>query len=868
MEFHNVVRRVHEDPRVTAPYSPDQLGAHPRARASALDRPLDEGDVRLTMGGEPTFVSVDDMDAAGVERRRRRCGQARAGRRRWPAGCSSRRRDARAACCTHGQGKWYPGEPLPRWQVGLSLAGRRRAAVARPRRCSTTPGARRSSPPGSTDAADGCGWSSHRRRMRSAYRRSSPSRSTRTRWPRCSTRPGLPTGDPPARDVDPATVWLADAGGAGPTGRRDSMPRTADPVGWVAAAAPARRTARPGRRPGGRPDAAVWSCCRARRRSGLRLPLGSISWTLGPRRRRGGDDPTAAAAGGATPVEPVPSDSGAAVPRPGARRRGQGDLGRGRARRRRCASRSATVTSSSSCHRSRRSSTRSSCSPRSRTRPPAAACPSCWRGIRCRATRGSAHIDRDPRPWRRRGQRRAVVVLGRAGRLDRAALPRWPTRCGLGADKFALDGTHTGTGGGNHLTLGGPTPAGQSAAAPARPAGQPADLLAAPPVAVLPLLRAVHRPDQPVATGGRGPARDALRAGDRLRRARPARRIDARPVAGRSGRCATCSPTSPATPIAPSSASTRCTARTPSAAGSACSSCAASRCRRTRRWPSCRRCWCARWSRASGPTPYSGSAGPLGHRAARPVPAARTSSRPDIDDVVADLRAHGLDFEQRWLEPFHEFRFPRLGSVEVEGGARSSCARRSSRGTSSVRRSPASGTARYVDSSLERVQVAVRGAVAGPAPGDLQRCPRAAARHSRGRARWSQGCGTARGLRRPRCTRRSACSRRWSSTSSTAGAAARSAAAPITSSIPVAGPSTRLPVNAAEAESRRAARFRAEGHTPGPLDHDSRWRPAARRPARDRRRVPRDARPARAAGSVTDAPHRVVRRAGHPAGTR
>ena len=118
-----------------------------------------------------------------------------------------------------------------------------------------------------------------------------------------------------------------------------------------------------------------------------------------------------------------------------------------------------------------------------------------------------------------------------------------------------------------------------AAAAPARPAEEPAGLLAQPPVALLPVLRPVHRPDQPASAHRRGAQRRAARAGDRLPpdRARPA---DAA-VAGRphlpqpAGRCDR--------QHAPHRVLHRQAvhARYAPPAGAGCWSCAPSRCRRT-----------------------------------------------------------------------------------------------------------------------------------------------------------------------------------------------------------------------------------------------------------------------------------------------
>ena len=112
-EHRMTVRRVWEAPRVTKPYSDAQWSCI-EALGRAVDADLQAQDVRLTMGGEPTFVSIDHRDGAewntaalGPEKRRLAADLYRRLKNRYaPSGLAH-----------FGQGKWYPGEQLPRWSL-------------------------------------------------------------------------------------------------------------------------------------------------------------------------------------------------------------------------------------------------------------------------------------------------------------------------------------------------------------------------------------------------------------------------------------------------------------------------------------------------------------------------------------------------------------------------------------------------------------------------------------------------------------------------------------------------------------------------------------------------------------------------------
>ncbi|SIN76299.1 transglutaminase family protein [Algoriphagus halophilus] len=111
--FENQVTRIEETPRVTKPYS-EEVWEKIIQVGDRVDEDLVANDVRLTMGGEPTFVSVDNQDAP-----------------EWNTDADGEHKRSlsnilfhklkvefgQGALMQYGQGKWYPGEPLPRWKL-------------------------------------------------------------------------------------------------------------------------------------------------------------------------------------------------------------------------------------------------------------------------------------------------------------------------------------------------------------------------------------------------------------------------------------------------------------------------------------------------------------------------------------------------------------------------------------------------------------------------------------------------------------------------------------------------------------------------------------------------------------------------------
>ncbi len=672
-EFANIVHRVREDPRVTLPYTEDQWERIDRL-GRRVDDQLAAGDVRLTMGGEPTFVSIDDMEGAEWNNAadspaKRSLAQELAVRLAGRFGSGS--------LLHHSQGKWYPGEPLPRWQIAIQWRHDGEPMWADPKLLAQP------EVPGEADAGR------VELLIRAIARRFAIDQSfvlaayedpIDALWRQAR----LPGGEPPEIDVDAAEPDLGTVAG------RDALFARLDATmgsvtGWVL---PLHTTATGW-------GTARWHLRRGRLTLlpgdspvGLRLPLDSLTWSPNPAVHERSpyeprDELAVHGTGPTAPAEVVPVE----------------------------------------------------------TAPPTA--------LAVELRNGNAHVFLPPIEHLEQAIELLSVVEQSAGEIglpiviEGYAPPRdprtstlvvtpdpgvievnvhpagsWPELVSiietvhaearlnrLGTEKFSLDGSHTGTGGGNHITLGG-----------ASPADSP--LLRRPD-----LLRSLitfwqHHPSLSYLFSGRfvGPTSQAPRVDEgrdenlyeleiafaELERAGD----DAPPwlvdrllrhllvdITGNTHRAEFCIDKL----FSPDSERGRLGLlelrgfEMPPHPRMALVQALLIRSLVARFWT----------------TPYTGRlvrwGTDLHDRFLLPW-----YTRVDIHDVVDDLALHGISFDPVWLEPFLEFRFPLIGEVtvaDVRLELRSAIEPWHVLGEETT----LTGTARYVDSSVERLQVLAEG---------------------------------------------------------------------------------------------------------------------------------------------------------------
>jgi uncharacterized protein (DUF2126 family)/transglutaminase-like putative cysteine protease len=665
--FHNTVRRIHEDPRVTKPYT-DAQWQRIDALGEAVDVRLEAGDVQLTQGGEPTFVGLDDVtspqwnvEADGEEKRVK------------ASELAERLRDvyARGGVVHRGQGKWYPGEPLPRWQIALQWRGDGESLWSDPALLAD-PWNADSAQSDAPERADALGREVTRllglpeTQLRPAYEDPLTSLVSELRRPD-GDRPGL---DP--ESADPALAEALDA-------------EVTEPTGWVLPLVPRETWTSPD-----------WSLRRGRivllpgtSAVGLRLPLDAITW----------EDPEAS--GDPSYVEAGPQLD-TRIP-------------------------AVTVVNpekeptTALAVEGRDGFVHVFLPPTERLEDYADLL---YVIDRAASTLGQQIVIEGygPPPDSRLT---TLVVASDPGVIEVNVHPTasWPElreltttlydiaqHARLTTEKFDLDGSHTGTGGGNHITLGGREPA-------ASPMLRRPDLL----VSLLTFWQ--RHPSLSYLFSGRfiGPTSQAPRFDegrpeslyeaeiafseiDRLTASteepRPwlvdrALRHLLTDLTGNTHRAEFCIDKM----YSPDSSRGRLGLlelrgfEMPPHPRMALLQSLLVRSLITRFWEQPYREPLIRWGTA------------LHEDFLLPQGAIR-----DIASVVADLRAHGIDFEASWLDPFTEFRFPRIGLTragDVELELRSAIEPWHVLGEEAT----SGGMARYVDSSVERLQVTVRGVV-------------------------------------------------------------------------------------------------------------------------------------------------------------
>ena len=681
LEHSNIVRRIHEDPRVTLPYSDAQWTAVD-ALGRDVDATLSAADVRLTMGGEPTFVSATDMEAE--EWTVAADGPAK----RAAAGTMARRLAARYApggVLHHGQGKWYPGEALPRWQISV-LWRTDGEPLWSDQRLLADPAT-----PGTYTVADARALSSalaRRLGIGAGFVHDAYEDPLARLW----NEARLPLGTPATATVGVADVAVPATGRAAIVAALDAD--RGDPVGMVM---PLHRLLGPQ----GGWTTTHWTLRRGAlylvpgdSPIGLRLPLDSLMWTPVP------PEPDRSPFDGHPPLPPRAAPLGGIA--------------------------EATVADVQDC-------------------PPTALTVEVRKGHLCvfltpmvelesavellaavedaaRTVGVSVVLEgygppRDPRVQQ-------IVVAPDPGVLEVNVQPAstWDELVDitvtvhdfarlsqLGTETFQLDGRHSGTGGGNHITLGA-----------MRPADSP--LLRRPDLLRSMLTFWQHHPSLSYLFSGRfiGPTSQAPRVdegrGESLYELEIAfdelERLGENPspwvvdrllrhllvdITGNTHRAEFCIDKL----FSPDSERGRLGLlelrgfEMPPHPQMALVQSLLVRCLVARFWQE----------------PYTGSLVRWGtglhDRFLLPHHAAA-----DIADVVDDLRAHGFAFDHAWLAPFIEFRFPRLGTVDVSGvhlELRAAIEPWHVLGEEVT----ATSTARYVDSSVERLQVAAVGLTPG-----------------------------------------------------------------------------------------------------------------------------------------------------------
>ncbi len=113
-KFNMTISRIEDTPRVTKPLTDLQWNLI-NSLGLKVDNHFTKNHIKMTVGGEPTYVSV--IDKEGVEWNDSAIGPTK---RILADNLLHRLKDkfSPGGFLHHGQGKWYPGEVLPRWAFG------------------------------------------------------------------------------------------------------------------------------------------------------------------------------------------------------------------------------------------------------------------------------------------------------------------------------------------------------------------------------------------------------------------------------------------------------------------------------------------------------------------------------------------------------------------------------------------------------------------------------------------------------------------------------------------------------------------------------------------------------------------------------